>query len=168
MFERSAGAKILVFSRDFIPSFMKVTWRHSCTLFRPLSVKETTFSGCSRCLSLPVFGHNMPPGSLSMYKKRNLQFWQKWAQNCKICDLFRWRSFSWILMNNFFSLYNAINVHSNGSNASGIIRICPPGLRHTLYASNQLMGGGVMHLIFSCVKYMCNIHGHTFLTKKQA
>ena len=62
----SAGAKILLSSRAFTYSFMKVASRHSFTLFRPLSVRKTTFSGCSRCVSLCVIGQNMPPGPLSM------------------------------------------------------------------------------------------------------
>ena len=36
-FFRSAGAKILVSTRDFTHSFMKVTQHHSFTLFQPLS-----------------------------------------------------------------------------------------------------------------------------------
>ena len=61
----SAGAKILLSSRAFTYSFMKVASRHSFTLFRPLSGRKTTFSGCSRCSPVLLFGQNMPPGLFS-------------------------------------------------------------------------------------------------------
>ena len=41
----SAGAKILLSSRAFTYSFMKVASRHSFTLFRPLSVRKKHFFG---------------------------------------------------------------------------------------------------------------------------
>ena len=44
----SAGAKILVLSRAFTHSFMKVTSPHSFTLFRPLSWKKPLFRGVPR------------------------------------------------------------------------------------------------------------------------
>ena len=73
-YRRSAGAKILVFLRALIPSFMKVAWRHSFTLFRPLQVKETTFFGCSRCVPMCLFEQNMPP----CRKKKLLVFAYFW------------------------------------------------------------------------------------------
>ena len=63
----SAGAKILLSSRAFTYSFMKVASRHSFTLFRPLSGRKNTFSGCSRCVPLCLFDQNMPPGPFSMF-----------------------------------------------------------------------------------------------------
>ena len=92
-YRRSAGAKILVFSRAFIPSFMKVAWRHSFTLFRPLSVKETTFSRCSRGHSWALSGQNMPPGTFSM-REKNLLGAPYFGMPCKIYELFRLVSFT--------------------------------------------------------------------------
>ena len=89
--------QILIWSRAFTYCFMKVAKRHSCTLFRPLSViKKNTFLGCSRGHSRAVSGQNMPQGPFSalLEEKRNLQFQQKWARNCKICELFHWGIFT--------------------------------------------------------------------------
>ena len=44
--------------------------------------------GCSSVLKNSENGQYVHLGPLLMYKKRNLQFRQKWAQNWKICDFF--------------------------------------------------------------------------------
>ena len=44
--------------------------------------------------SCPKNVQNMAPGHFSMRKKRNLQFWQNRARNCKSCELFKFGSFS--------------------------------------------------------------------------
>ena len=83
---RSAGAKILVWSRAFTYSFMKVASRHSFTLFRPLSGRKTTFSGCSRCGSLVRI---CPRACFPCRKKKNLLHLLKEKRCSKICELFR-------------------------------------------------------------------------------
>ena len=93
-FFRSAGAKILLSSRAFTYSFVKVASRHSFTLFRPLSVRKGTFSGCSRWVSLSVSCQYMPPGPLEMFEKTNLLGAPYFYMACQICDLFRLASFS--------------------------------------------------------------------------
>ena len=77
--------------RGFTDSFMKVTSRNSFTFFRPFFLKLVLLPGVRSC---PKNVQNMAPGHFSMRKKRNLQFWQNRARNCKSCELFKFGSFS--------------------------------------------------------------------------
>ena len=65
-YQRSAGPKILVSSRAFTHSFMKVTSRHSFTLFQPLFRKKLLFRGVHGLTICHKMVQNMPPGPLSM------------------------------------------------------------------------------------------------------
>ena len=77
--------------RGFTDSFMKVTSRNSFTFFRPFFLKLVLLPGVRSC---PKNVQNMAPGHFSMRKKRNLQFRQNRARNCKCCELFKFGSFS--------------------------------------------------------------------------
>ena len=66
-------------------------------LFHPLSasfLKETTLSGCSTVHNFSQNGQNMPPGTTLHVGKKNLQFRQKRARNCKISELLHFGSFT--------------------------------------------------------------------------
>lgn len=56
----------------------------------PFSVRKITFSGCSRCTPLYLFGQNMPPRPLYRQKKKNLLGPPYFPRPCKIC-LFAFR-----------------------------------------------------------------------------
>ena len=69
-FCKCVGAKILVSSRAFIHSFVKVTWCHSFILFRPLSWKKALFWGVPGGPNWATLVQNMPLGPFLMVPKK--------------------------------------------------------------------------------------------------
>ena len=69
-FFKCVSAKILVSSRAFIHSFMKVTSPNSFILFRPLSWKKAHFRGVPGGPNWATPVQNMPLGPLLMVKKK--------------------------------------------------------------------------------------------------
>ena len=71
-FCKCVGAKILVLSRAFTHSFMKVTSPHSFILFRPLSRKRALFRGVPGGPFWAILVQNMPLGLFSLEKKNRI------------------------------------------------------------------------------------------------
>ena len=77
-FFKCVSGKILVSSRAFIHSFMKVTSPNSFILFRPLSWKKAHFQGVPGGPNWATLVQNMPLGPLLMVKKKNLRGKLNW------------------------------------------------------------------------------------------
>ena len=68
----SAGAKILLSSRAFTYSFMKVASRHSFTLFRPLSVRKKHFFGVFQvCVAVCHWSEYAPGTTFHVGEEKN-------------------------------------------------------------------------------------------------
>ena len=92
-FFKRVSAKILVSSRAFIPSFMKVTSPNSFILFQPLSWKKALFRGVPGGPNWATPSQNMPLGPFSTMQKRNDSGKPNWSFPGMFCDLFHFRLF---------------------------------------------------------------------------
>ena len=91
----SAGANILLSSRAFTYSFMKVALRHSFTLFRPLSVRKTTFFGVFQVAVTGCHWSEYAPGPVFQVGKKLFCGNPPKNFTAKFCDLFRWGIFTY-------------------------------------------------------------------------
>ena len=78
-FFRSAGAKISVSSRAFACS-----WKWPSATLSPSFSQKSHFFGM--CLSLSVFGQNMPPGLCLVKEEKKLLGIQYFGLLCKFCE----------------------------------------------------------------------------------